>query len=77
MGYKIIDNQCGKYFWNGYIFKNKKEIVEALADYHDIDFEDKGNLTFLVWIKKHISIKIKEQLEYLQDYGDWDIEEIA
>ena len=37
--YRVADLQiAGRYFWEGYLFKDKEEIVDGLLDYHSIDF---------------------------------------
>ncbi len=35
--FRIRDLQVDKYFWDGYWFKDKKEALEALTDFHSID----------------------------------------
>ena len=34
---RIYDEQLGKFFWGGHIFKTRKEAREALIDYHKLD----------------------------------------
>jgi hypothetical protein len=77
--YKIIDLQIeGREFADGALFKNKEEIVEQLADYHDIDFtgtDDKYNeLSIWEYFKFWKINTTKKQLEYLLQYGDWKIQ---
>ena len=75
--YKIIDND-GMGTHADEKFKTKKEIVEHLANYHDIDFkgtDDKDNELDIWKYFKFWKIKtIKERLDWLLDYGNWDIE---
>jgi len=77
--YKIIDLQIeGREFADGALFKNKEEIVEQLADYHDIDFtgtDDKDNeLSIWEYFKFWKINTTKKQLEYLLQYGEWKIQ---
>jgi hypothetical protein len=80
--YKIIDLQIpGREFANGVLFKNKEEVVEQLADLHDIDFtgtDDKDNeLSILEYFKFWRINTTKKQLEYLLQYGEWAIEKVG
>lgn len=79
--YRILDNQVGRYFWNGEIIGNKKEVIEALADYHDTDYKgvkDDGKDTpykniweFLATLKDD-----DEKLNWLLEYGEWELEAV-
>jgi hypothetical protein len=79
--YKVADLQIGeRYFWEGHIFDDKAEIVEGLLDYHSIDFEgtdDKENeLDIYEYIKFYKYNTIKKQLDWVLDYGQWELEEV-
>jgi hypothetical protein len=79
--YKIIDLQIlGREFADGALFKNKSEIVEQLADYHDIDFvgtDDKDNeLSIEEYFKFWKINTTKKQLDYLLQYGEWKIQKV-
>ena len=79
--YKIRDLQIeGRYFADGALYKNKEEVVEQLADYHDIDFsgsDDKDNeLSIWEYFKFWKINTIQKQLDYLLQYGEWAIEKV-
>ena len=75
--YKIIDRQ-GMGTHEDERFKTKGEIVEHLANYHDIDFtgsDDKDNeLDIWEYFKFWKLDTVKQRLEYLLQYGEWKIE---
>ena len=77
--YKIIDLQ-GMGTHEGERFKTKAEIVEHLANYHDIDFEgsdDKDNeLDIWEYFKFWKLDTTEKQLVYLMQYGEWAIEKV-
>ena len=80
--YKIADLQIhGRYFADGAIFKTKEEVVNQLADFHDIDFsgtDDKDNeLSIWEYFKFYKIDTTKKQLDFLLQRGQWDIEKIA
>ena len=56
--------------------KNKKEIVDALASYHDIDFtgclEDNDERSIYEYLEQFKTTQ--EKLEYLLQYGEWEIQ---
>jgi hypothetical protein len=74
--YRVIDRQ-GMGTMESRVFKTKADIVEALASYHSIDFfgllEDR-EATIYDYLKQFKTIQAK--LDYLSDYGDWEIETI-
>lgn len=80
--YKIWDSQLSKYFWNGYIFKTKAEIVAALADFHSIDYtgvddEDNEYEDIIEMFKDTPELNtIEKQLNWLLEYGEWEIEKV-
>jgi hypothetical protein len=78
MPFKIKDNQIDRYFHDGEIYEDVEDAVEDLASYHDIDFtgvDDNDNeLTIWEYMEKFRSPE--EKMEWLQDWGDWEIEEI-
>jgi len=79
--YRIADLQTpGKYFANGELYETKEQIVEQLADFHNIDFigtDDKNNeLEILEYFKFWEINTTKDQLDWLLDYGQWRIEKI-
>ena len=83
MKYKIRDLQFDiRYFGgdSGIIFKTKAEIVNALADYHDIDFTGCDNKDNELDIRDYFKFwkinTIQKQLDFLLDYGEWKLERI-
>jgi hypothetical protein len=79
--YMIIDLQVpGRYFAGGALFKNKVQIVDQLADYHDIDFsgtDDKGNkLSIKEYFKFWKIDTVQKQLDFLLEHGDWKLEKV-
>lgn len=80
--YKIRDLQFDiRYFGggNGIIFENKEEIIEQLADYHDIDYEgvkDNDESYEDIWEFLNTLKNDTEILNWLLEYGQWEIEEI-
>ena len=72
--FKIRDNQLDRYFWDWHEFKSIKEMVEALADYHDIDFDhDESLQEYLDWLFKDDD---QAKLDRLCDYWMWSIEQV-
>jgi len=82
--YRIRDLQFEYRYFGGdeeIIFNNKKEILEQLADYHDIDYKGVKNdgkdtpyediYEFLATLKDD-----EARLNWLLDYGMWEIEEV-
>jgi len=76
--YRIKDLQIeGRYFWEGHRFKNKEEMIEALACYHDIDYigeDDQGNEYYDIWKFLDTLKTASKQLNWLLDYGQWEVE---
>lgn len=71
MPYKIKDNQImGRYFADGAIFADKKEVCEQLISFHSNDCEMEVEEELLQ------AGKIEECLIALIDLGDWEIEEV-
>ena len=77
--YKIIDLQ-GVGTKENRIFETLEDIVEELADYHDIDFigtDDKNNeLSIWDYFKFWKIDTTEKQLEYLLQYGEWKVEKL-
>ncbi len=79
--YKIIDLQIpGKEFADGAIFKDKQEVIDQLANYHDIDFsgsDDKDNeLSIEEYMKFWKLNTIAKKLEYMLQYGEWKLQKV-
>lgn len=79
--YLIKDCQnVGRYFGDGIKFKNKKEVVDQLISYHDNDFTGTDNkeneLPLAVYLKFWDIKTIKDQLDWLLDYGMWELEKV-
>ena len=79
--YQIIDLQLGgELFSDGERFKNKKEVLERLVSYHDIDFTGSDDKEKELNIKDFFKFwkinTFKEQLNYILEYGSWEIEKI-
>lgn len=72
--YKIIDNQGGGLMKNE-VFNTKKEVIDRLARFHNSDFKeslgDKGIFDMLDGLKDE-----DERLDWLLEWGMWEIEEI-
>jgi hypothetical protein len=80
--YKIIDLQGD----NGFgltkgRFKTKKAIVERLASFHDVDFtgciNEKGEdieVSIFEFLKQFKTTQAK--LDYLLQYGEWEIKKV-
>lgn len=76
--YVIEDEQIqGRLFADGAKYKNRKEVVDQLLNYHSIDFsgtDDNDNeLDIYEYLKYHNIKSIKEQLEWVLEYGQWTI----
>lgn len=79
--YRVADLQIhGRYFWDGYLFGDKKEIVDGLLDYHSIDFsgtDDKENeLDIYKYLEFYKQDTMEKQLKWVLEYGDWELEEV-
>jgi hypothetical protein len=80
--YRIRDCQFDcRYFGGdeGIKFKTKKEVLERLIDYHNNDFsgtDDKDNELDIKNYMKFWKIKGKEKLEWILEYGQWEVEKI-
>jgi len=74
--YRVIDGQ-GMGTMETRIFKTKADVVEALASYHSVDFfgllKDR-EATIYDYLKQFKTTQAK--LDYLLDYGTWEIETI-
>ena len=71
--YKIIDLQCADFF-DEIIFKSKEDVVEALLILHNNDFNNSDFKT-IEDLFKHFKVNtIEEKLNWLCDYGSWEIE---
>ncbi len=78
MKYKIIDLQGGGLMADD-IFETKQEIIDRLASFHSVDYEgQKFDGTFYKDIYEFLdTLKgCYSQLNWLLDYGQWEIEEI-
>lgn len=73
--FQIVDGHS--FFHGGEVFESIKEAWEALANYHDIDFEgedDNGNpMDIYEALEKEGSDNKK--LDWLLEWGQWDIQE--
>jgi len=73
--YKIIDLQCADFF-DEIIFKSKEEVVEALLNLHNNDFNN-NDFNTIEDLFKHFKVNtIEEKLNWLCDYGSWEIKSI-
>ena len=71
--YKIIDLQCADFF-DEIIFKSKEEVVDALLIIHNNDFNN-SDFNTIEDLFKHFKVNtIEEKLNWLCDYGSWEIE---
>ena len=80
--YKIRDLQfeC-RYFGGdeGIVFNSKKEILEQLADYHNIDYsgvKDNEEPYEDIWEFLNTLKDDEARLNWVLEYGEWEIEEI-
>ena len=72
MPYKILDNQIkGRYFADGAIFADKKEVCEQLISY----FDD-GNCEVEIYEELLKAGNVEKCLAELLDLGDWEIDEV-
>ncbi len=79
--YLIADLQIpGRYFADGSKYKTKSDIVEQLLSYHDIDFsgtDDKDNeLDIYEYLKFWKINTIQQQLDWVLNHGQWELEEV-
>jgi len=73
--YKIIDLQCADFF-DEIIFKSKEDVVEALLILHNNDFNN-SDFNKIEDLFKHFKVNtIEEKLNWLCDYGSWEIKSI-
>lgn len=70
--YKLKDLQ-GEGLKEDYIFDNKEEIIDNLADFHNQDWTDERYPTIYDLLD---TLTEAEQLDYLCDYGSWEVVEI-
>ena len=79
--YRLRDLQFAvRYYSDGHLFKTKKEILETLASYHDIDFtgvrdNDEPYADIYEFLKKFKNDT--QRLNWLLDYGQWEIEKVT
>ena len=79
MKYIIYDEE--HYFADGEVFKSKKDVIERLADFHDIDYtgvKDDGKDTPYkdIWEFLNTLPNDEARLNWLCDYGNWKVEEV-
>ena len=77
--YKILDLQIpGKEFADGELFRTKQDVVDQLVDFHNNDFSGVNDmdeeLTIEEFFKSNKIKTTKAQLEWILDYGGWEIE---
>ncbi len=83
MKYIIHDLEIkGRYFNDGYKFGSKKDVIEALADFHDIDYtgvKNNGKDTPYkdIWEFLNTLKDDEARLNWLLEYGEWKIEEVS
>jgi len=68
-----------RYFADGAKFKTKKEILDQLASYHNIDFLDcceEDTPYENIWDYINTFKTFKAQLKWILDYGQWEIVEV-
>jgi len=74
--YKLKDLQ-GSGLKEDYTFKNKKEVVQNLTDYHNQDFTGTDNkdkeLTLPQYFRFWKINTTQKQLDWLLDYGMWEL----
>lgn len=73
--YRIIDLQ-GDYGFEltKQKYKTKKDIIKELAEFHYYDFDEAGYPDIYKYLK---SLKTeKKQLEFLLNFGMWDIQKV-
>lgn len=79
--YRIYDQQCNRYKWDWTIFSSIRQMVEELADYHNIDW----NWTEEEWFENETMLERYDRkfdndqamLDDLCDYGEWEIQEVS
>lgn len=71
----IIRDAC-KNFWDGHVFYNKKEAIEALVSFHTVDWNDEEEGSDLEnWIQTQLTDNTS-RLNFLLEHGQWEIEYI-
>ena len=83
MKYRIRDLQFGCRYFGGdepSIFNSKKEVLEQLADYHDIDYDgvrddDTPYKNIWEWLNENYTTD-EEKLNAILVYGEWELEEV-
>ena len=80
MKYRVRDLQFAvKYFHDGGIFDSKEEILDHLADFHNIDFtcvKDNDEPYEDIYECLNEMKDFKTRLEWILDYGEWEVEEV-
>jgi hypothetical protein len=78
IGFVIVDEQIeGRLFADGVIFRNKKEVVNQLVDFHSIDWCGEDTDMYATLEKYILSFKsIQQKLDWILDYGGWSIQRI-
>lgn len=73
MVYKIKDLQ-GAGLKEDYVFKSKEEIIQNLADFHDQDYESENWENIYAFLASLYTEQ--ERLDWLCDWGSWEILDI-
>ena len=81
MKYLIRDLQIdGRYYADREEFESEEDVVEVLLSYHSIDFsgvdDDDNELDIYEYLEYHNITTIKEQLDWVLEYGFWELEGI-
>lgn len=79
--YKIYDIQCQRYKWDWTIYKSIREMVEELADYHNIDWNEEAeewfeNETMLQRYDRKFD-NDQARLDDLCAYWEWEVQELS
>lgn len=81
MAYKIKDLQFDyRYFSDGVVFETKADVLEQLASYHSIDFDeqkDNGEYYEDIWEFLDTFEDEEAKLQWILDYGQWELEEVG
>ena len=71
--YRIFDSQTGRYKWDWTVFTTIRDMIESLADFHNIDWTEwKVNQDLLERLDEQYKTN-KERLDYLIEYWQWRV----
>ena len=79
MKYRIVDRQIfGRYFADGDIFESEEAVLEHLAEFHSIDFDEAQEDNDVRDIFRYMDDEFstdEKRLNWILNYGQWALEE--